>query len=508
MANPHTISEGLRDNFIHLIAQRTGIEIRTQNYSTMGDNILSRVKTLKLPNPQEYLHILSQSDEAADREWQNFVCLLTNRESYFFRDKGQMNLLRQRILPDIIRANQRTKTIRLCSAGCSTGQEPYSLAILLTELLPDIEEWQLKIVGIDINRESLQQGKKATYNPWSFRQVEDSIKEQYFRNLAGYYKLENKIQQLVKFHQVNLVLDPFHQSNPDTQNLDLIVCRNVFIYFTDQAIATVVDKFFDILKPNGYFMAGHAELQNHHIRSFKGHMFPESVVYTKQGHRVSPHQGPRFFPTVPKAFSPIPQPTSFTQAKPPAAQSKHVVRSPIEVKTKPKPLPAPVALAINPLPDELTVIRKLIEQKSFSLALKKLEIIYRQHPRDYQTCMLMAEVYADLGEHTQAKNWCDQAIELDSSQLSPYYLLAKIAEEKNDIELAKQILKRVVYLDDRAVPAYLYLASIYQSQGDSKRHQKLQKSAIKILEDMPPEDQLDELGSIKVEDLIKQLSPF
>ena len=153
MSNVHTISDGLRDNFIALIAQRTGIEIRIQNYSTLGDNILSRVKTLHLSCPQDYYNLLAQNNEEADREWQNFVCLLTNRESYFFRDKGQMNLLRQRILPDIIRANERTKTIRICSAGCSTGQEPYSIAILLTELLPDISNWQLKVLGIDINRE-------------------------------------------------------------------------------------------------------------------------------------------------------------------------------------------------------------------------------------------------------------------------------------------------------------------------------------------------------------------
>ena len=332
MSNVHTISDGLRDNFIALIAQRTGIEIRIQNYSTLGDNILSRVKTLHLSCPQDYYNLLAQNNEEADREWQNFVCLLTNRESYFFRDKGQMNLLRQRILPDIIRANERTKTIRICSAGCSTGQEPYSIAILLTELLPDISNWQLKVLGIDINRESLDQGKRAMYNPWSFRQVEDSIKDQYFKNLAGYYKLEAKIQNLVKFQQVNLVQDRFHEVNPDTQSLDLIICRNVFIYFTDHAISTVMEKFFQVLKPNGYLIAGHAELQAHHTKAFKGHMFPESLVYTKQGHSVKVPQAPRrtlptaspsksFTPTAPSTPASTPQPFHLKIQPPP--QSHH-----------------------------------------------------------------------------------------------------------------------------------------------------------------------------------------
>ncbi|MGA1621859.1 MAG: CheR family methyltransferase [Synechocystis sp.] len=510
MPTVHTISEGLRDSFITLIAQRTGIEIRTQNYSTLGDNILSRVKTLHLASPVDYLNLLSQTDEAADQEWQNFVCLLTNRESYFFRDKGQMSLLKHRILPEIIRANLRTKTIRICSAGCSTGQEPYSIAILLTELLPDAAEWQLKLVGIDINRESLEQGKRAMYNPWSFRQVEDAIKEQYFKSLGGYYKLNPSIQRLVRFQQVNLVRDNFHETNPDTQNLDLIICRNVFIYFTDQAIATVMEKFHHILKPNGYLMAGHAELQTHHVQAYKGHMFTESLIYTKHGHsinltRTAPKPRPQtaglvagLTPSAPPA--PSAEPFQFTVKPLP----KPTTVTPLTPKVAPK---TPVSPGGKTAVD-LSEITTLIRQKSYVLALKKLEILHRQHPRHFQVCLLLAEVHANLGDHTQSREWCEKAIALDNLQLAPHYLLAKIAEEKNEVELAKQTLKRIIYLDDKAVPAYLYLANLYQSQGDTSRYQKMQTSAIKILQNIPPDNQFSELGDITAEDLMKQFSLF
>ncbi|MEB3160593.1 MAG: CheR family methyltransferase [Synechocystis sp.] len=506
MPTVHTISEGLRDSFITLIAQRTGIEIRTQNYSTMGDNILSRVKTLNLASPVDYLNLLSQTSEAADQEWQNFVCLLTNRESYFFRDKGQMSLLKQRILPEIIRANLRTKTIRICSAGCSTGQEPYSIAILLTELLPDAAEWQLKIMGIDINRESLDQGKRAMYNPWSFRQVEDHIKEQYFKSLGGYYKLNPNIQRLVRFQQVNLVRDNFHDVNPDTQSLDLIICRNVFIYFTDQAISTVMDKFHQVLKPNGYLMAGHAELQNHHVKAFKGHMFTESLVYTKQGHSIN------LVGTAPKARPQTAgQVAGLTPSKSPATPPE-----PFKLTLKPLPKPttvhqfaasAPKADSkLSPLVVDLSDVKTLVQQKSYTLALKKLETLHQQNPRHFQVCLLLAEVQANLGNHAQAREWCEKAIALDNFQLAPHYLLAKIAEEKNEIELAKQTLKRIIYLDDQAVPAYFYLANLYQSQGDLQRCHKLQTSAVKILQKIPPDNRFSELDNITAEDLIKQFS--
>ena len=249
-----TISPSLREDFVALIAKQTGIEIRAQNYGSMGDNIFTRMKALKLVSPQAYYNLLSSFNPDSEDEWQKFVCLITNRESYFFRDKGQFSLLRNTILPELIRRNQRTKTLRVCSAGCSTGQEPYSIAILLRELIPELTQWNLTILGIDINRESLDHGKKALYNTWSFRQVEEDIKTRYFKNSAGYYQLHDEIRPLVKFHQVNLTRDPFPRLDSELRDMDLIICRNVFIYFTDQAISQVVEKFFQTLKPNGYLM--------------------------------------------------------------------------------------------------------------------------------------------------------------------------------------------------------------------------------------------------------------
>jgi chemotaxis protein methyltransferase CheR len=499
----YSISEGLRDSFISLIAQRTGIEVRTPNYSALGDNILSRIKTLHLASPMDYLNLLSQSNEEADQEWQNFVCLLTNRESYFFRDKGQMSLLKQRILPEIIQANQRTRTIRICSAGCSTGQEPYSIAILLMELLPDIENWQLKIVGVDINRESLDQGKRAMYNPWSFRQVEDHIKDQYFKNLAGYYKLNSEIQRLVRFHQVNLVRDPFHEHNPDTQNLDLIICRNVFIYFTDQAISAVMDKFHQILKPNGYLMAGHAELQNHHTQSFKGHMFPESLVYTKHGHSVK--------------ITPRSQPTKAVGMTAFTAKAPNVIAQPQAIQVpRVQPLPRPLGTTVSPLQStvtseaktatDLTDIEVLIASKAYTLAVKRLEQHLAHQPHHGPGCLLMAEVQANLGHYDLAKQWCETAIAAQSLEAKPYYLLAQIAEEENNPELAKQLLKKVIYLDPNAAPAYLQLANLYQREGDHSRYQKMHQSALKILQGLPPEQTLPEMGAITVQDLLQQLT--
>ncbi|PZV25839.1 MAG: chemotaxis protein CheR [Snowella sp.] len=514
-----TISPSLREDFVSLIAKQTGIEIRAQNYGSMGDNIFTRMKALKLVSPQAYYNLLVSFTPDSEEEWQKFVCLVTNRESYFFRDKGQFSLLRNTILPELIRRNQRTKTLRVCSAGCSTGQEPYSIAILLRELIPELTQWNLTILGIDINRESLDHGKKALYNTWSFRQVEDDIKARYFKNLAGYYQLNEEIRPLVKFHQVNLTRDPFPRLNSELRDMDLIICRNVFIYFTDQAIGQVVEKFFQTLKPNGYLMSGHAELGNHHVKAFQAKLFPESVLYQRRTGDFSqlssqPTLSKSYKPASPPLDIPIPereetkpmvaQTTTFFPVAPVITPNKTIPRqvnpkTPGLVSTTTK---APVNSDEEAL---LKEVEQLVKHKSYHLAQTKLEQILKRSPNHFRSAYLMAELQANLGNYEQAKKWCQTAIGLNAFAANPHHLIAHIEEEQGNFEEAKKALKTIIYLEPNGVAAYISLGNLYQREGDFSRSQKMQQSALKILQTLPQETKISELGNISVEALISEL---
>ena len=510
MFTTETISAQLRENFVNLIAQQTGIEIRSQNYGSLSDNILSRVKALHLASPQAYYDLLASLDSRGEEEWQQFVCLVTNRESYFFRDKGQFALLRQSILPELIRQNQRTKILRICSAGCSTGQEPYSLAILLRELIPDIDTWSVNIYGIDINRESLDHALKGLYNVWSFRQVEDEIKDRYFKNLAGYYQLDPQVKRAVKFQQVNLVRDPLPRLESDIREMDLIICRNVFIYFTDQAIARVVEKFFNTLKMNGYLLTGHAELGSHHLKAFHSKLFPESVIYQKRSSSfttgttgastVSRYQPPE---AKPSALETLSQQLEKTQIK--LNQTSHLLgkKAPYQatVTTPAKP-ETPVSANQAGLIQEA---RTLLQSKSYHLAQKKLEQLLQTDPKNANACCLMAEIKANLGQYDQAQEWCQKATGFNAFDAKPYHLLAHIAEEQGNLESAKQALKKIIYLEPQAVPAYVNLANLYQQEGDRQRANKMQQSALKILQSLPSDQTFEELGQITADELISQL---
>ncbi|MEG3438418.1 CheR family methyltransferase [Pannus brasiliensis CCIBt3594] len=510
-----TISQSLREDFVEIIARQTGIEIRAQNYGSMGDNIFTRIKALKLASPQAYYNLLANTTPESEEEWQKFVCLITNRESYFFRDKGQFSLLQNTLLPELIRRNQRTRSLRICSAGCSTGQEPYSIAILLKELIPDLVNWHLTILGIDINRESLDHGRKGCYNTWSFRQVEDDIKARYFKNAAGYYQLGEEIRPLVRFQQVNLTRDPFPRLNSDLRDMDLIICRNVFIYFTDKAIAEVVEKFFNTLKPNGYLLTGHAELANHHVKAFQAKLFPESIVYQRRGGEYS-HLSNQ--PVASRSFKPEPPPLEVSPVfSAPSVNTpiSATVVTPLPLPTPPKTTPIHPPKA-NPAPvtpagktseqnDLLAEVEKLFKTKSYHLAKTKLEQILKRSPDHFRSNYLMAELQANLGNYDQARQWCRSAMKLNNFSCDPHYLIAHIEEEQNNFEEAKKALKTVIYLEPDGVAAYVNLATLYQREGDFQRASKMQQSALKILQRLPKENKIAELDNVSVEALILEL---
>lgn len=281
MSNIESLNEGLKQAFIRLITKHTGLEIRERDKATLSEKIVLRMKAIRIKIPELYYQFLENSTPESHEEWQKLVILLTNIESYFFRDKELFALLRHHLLPELIERKRTNKTIRICSAGCSSGEEPYSLAILLKELIPDIDQWNVMILGIDINTVALQKAQSGIYTPWSFRQVEEEIKQRYFKQINNQYHLVPVIKQMVNFQPINLVKDSYPRFNSELREIDLILCRNVFIYFESSAITRVIEKFYHLLQPLGYLITGHAELYSQNLSQFQTKVFPEALVYQR-----------------------------------------------------------------------------------------------------------------------------------------------------------------------------------------------------------------------------------
>jgi chemotaxis protein methyltransferase CheR len=272
----------LTQAFIWLIAKHTGLEIKERDHASLSEKIALRMSALNLDTPDHYYEFLQSSITDAAQEWFDLSILLTNTDSYFFRDKEQFSLLKHHLLPELIQRKQSDKTLRVCSAGCSSGEEPYSLAMLLKELIPDLDQWNLMILGIDINQTALQKAKLGEYSAWSFRGVSPETKQRYFQIKNNKYYLSSQIKEMVTFQALNLVNEPFPHPKLELKAMDLILCRNVFIYFNLDAIAAVLNKFYHTLQPLGYLLTGHAEVVNQNLSQFQTRIFPQSIVYQRQ----------------------------------------------------------------------------------------------------------------------------------------------------------------------------------------------------------------------------------
>lgn len=547
------MNQGLIEQFVKLIAQNTGLLIRPQDWHNLQRKLLTRVNALKLSSLEEYYQLLCQdiyqniiqlpissslnqvldkglsSELIAQKEWKELLLLLTTGESYFFRDSGQFFLLKNIILPELI-AYQRNSwqqqgkmqpTLRIWSAGCSTGEEAYSLAILLTEILPDWQSWHLHILGTDINIESIKKARKGLYSSWSFRTVDEQKKNTYFIPAKNGWQIKDSIRQLVKFEYGNLVKDNFPDFSADIANMDLIVCRNVFVYFEPEAIAQVLQKFYQTLRPGGYLFTAHAELYGQQLGDFVSKVFPQSVIYQRpfisnlQEKKSASNGEIKLLPSHSLGDITDEQTTKSTQSfsasySHPIPAKHHLTNlhtnghspeiSPVHIAPAiAEPWRSPSAnSSVNSIepdvslatPDssweqKLEELKSLFEAHQYPEVIKKAKKFITLNPKSCEAYYLLAKSLANLGNYVEAEKYCEQAIHLNYNWIPPYYLMAGIAEEKGDVEMAKSILKRVIYLFPSAIDAYLQIAEIYEKDGDLTRAKKMRLNAISLLEKMP-----------------------
>lgn len=165
------------------------------------------------------------SKQLSDEDYKDLANCLTIGETYFFRDKKMFDVLRKTVIPNIIDSKRESKTITFWSSGCSTGEEAYSIAILMKELMLDFNKWNINIIGTDINLNSLSKAKEAIYGEWSFRETDVSFKNKYFDIIkSNRYKLKDEIKKCVKFNYLNLADEMYTIDNKLIKEVDIILC--------------------------------------------------------------------------------------------------------------------------------------------------------------------------------------------------------------------------------------------------------------------------------------------
>lgn len=199
---------------------------------------------------------------------------LTVGETYFFREKKSFEILEEQILPELIHSRQAERRLRIWSAGCCTGEEPYSLAILLSKMIFDLKDWNITILATDINPRFLQKATEGVYSEWSFRGTPPWIKEKYFkRTQKGHFEILPPIKEMVMFSHLNLAEDTYPSFLNNTNGLDIIFCRNVLMYFTPECVKKVIKNLYCSLMEGGWLIVSPSEAFNVHFSQFDQSIF-------------------------------------------------------------------------------------------------------------------------------------------------------------------------------------------------------------------------------------------
>lgn len=227
---------------------------------------------------------------------QAVIGLLANHfavgETYFFREPAVFRALEYELLPPLIAARRLgDKRLRVWSAGCCSGEETYSLAILLHRLIPDFAEWDIRVLGTDIHPDFLQRARRAAYRDWSFRNVPEWIRQRYFTlDAQGRYVLHDEIARRVSFAELNLMDEIFPCAGNGTEQVDILLCRNVLMYFSPARAKQVAGRLRRALAGDGWLVVGQAEAGHELFAEFKGVQFPDALFYRNDGSRSGPPQ--------------------------------------------------------------------------------------------------------------------------------------------------------------------------------------------------------------------------
>ncbi len=419
----------------HSVEARLGLHYPRERWADLERGLGAAAKELGFESTEACARELAGTVLDAE-QIDSLAAHLTIGETYFFRDPQSFEALETQVIPAIVQARRgQAKRLRIWSAGCCTGEEPYSIAMALHRALPDFKDWQISILATDLNSRFLQKAVQGVYGPWSFRGVPDGVKNQFFRKtVEGRFEVLPDIRQMVEFGCLNLAEDVFPALMNNTNALDIIFCRNVLMYFSLEQLRKVIANLHRSLIDPGWLFISAAEASQELFAAFSPAGYAGTAIYRKHV------PTPRVAEVVPPVF--VFDPAVF-DAVPPAPKPP----KPAEPASLPPVSLAPVS------PDHVAEARRLANEGSLAAALKA----------------------------------CDQAIELDKLSAASHYLRGVILHEQNAIEEAALAIKRALYLDSDFIVAHFALGNLMLRQSRSRDAGRCFENARSLLRTHPPE---------------------
>ncbi len=419
-----------------LIADRLGLDFPERRRADLERGLARVRRSSAATTPHEILAWLG-SLPADSHEWRRVAAHLTVGETYFLRDGACFEALEQKVLSALIQSRRAdgVQRLRLWSAACATGEEPYSIAMVLDRLLPDQADWTVTILATDISSRALEAAQRGRYREWALRETPAWIRHRYFRRLTDEsFELDPHIRAGVTFAPLNLAGDGYPSLVTNTVAMDLILCRNVLMYFTPEAQRAAAARLQRALVPGGWLVVSPAEASSELFSPLTAVNFPGAIFYRKM---------PAARPDV--VLPDLAPPLS------PHVAAEPVRRRPIAAAPPEKAAPAPV---------------------------------------DAATSLHRARALADQGDLERARELCEATLAGDRLNADAHLLLAAIHQERGQLVAALAALRHAIYLVPDSAPAHFLMGSLLMRQGERRRGRRCMETVMSLLTPLPRDEVL------------------
>lgn len=394
---------------------------------------------------------------------QQLIDHLTIGETYFFRDGALFNILRERLLPDLISTRRgHGNYLRIWSAACCSGEEPYSVAIELIRLLPDWRDWQITLLGTDINRRFLQKGERGIYERWSLRHKTLPPYAPYLIPLPkGRFEVAPVIRNLVSFSQLNFASNLYPSALTNTYNMDIILCRNALMYLQPECIQEVIGRLSACLVEGGWLITSSIEASLVNRPELQAVRLPDIVMFRKKTATMA---------------------SAYLNSAP--AQSEALDNN----KHR-----AIFAKKINDKSPAAVIAPLLQDKKHASDSTEKI------------VSLATARALADQGLLTDARTECEKVLAADKLNAAANFLHATILLELGSSKDAEKALQRTLYLDEAYIVAHVALATLQQQSARRTEAQRHWRSAQKLLQALPENDVVRDSDGLTAKQILEMV---
>ncbi len=495
-----SISESSLSRISEFILVNMGLDFPKNRWPDLINGIESVSRELNHTNPESCIKWILSSPLTKEMI-ETLASHLTIGETYFFRYENVFNALKRDIFPELIQSRRKNgKCLRLWSAACATGEEPYSLAILLSKMIPDLSDWNITILATDINPIFLKKASLGAYTKWSFRNTPEWVKGGYFNKTEdGHYHIDPRIKKMVRFSYLNLMDDCYPSMTNNTNAMDVIFCRNVLMYFSQENKEQVLNRVYRSNVDSGWLVVSPGEMPHQSNLQFTTVHLNEAIFYRKNENQAPLKNDCKVNTKFLISETPFDYPGN--------SEQQILFRDQTNNADERVPLPPDVLQDNLKLQedDQPSYQRSLdlFERGCYVEAAESLHDLLSSGETEAETITLLVRVYANQGDLAKAERWCKKAISTDKLNPNLYYLLSTIMVEQDKTEEALTALKTVTYLDSNFIVAYFTLGNINSKLGKLNQAKRNFGNAINLLCEMEREEIVPESDGITAGRLIE-----